>query len=277
MRDSEHSEMAAVASLPMYDLPEVRGKTDRLWHHLARAMRRGGVKDVPDSLTREDPYPSLWSRRDLLLSQTCGYPMMHEYKSVLRPLATPRYSAPGCRGSEYASAVVVRADAGYRDAAALRGAVCAVNSPVSQSGYNALRALIAPMAENGRFFSQVRVTGSHLGSIESIAEGRADVCAVDCVTHALLTRYRPSALAGTRVLTYTERCPGLPFVTRADLDADQFRRLRAAVHEALTDPAGETTRAALLIEGVDDLEREDYAVVCEMEMQAAARGYAELA
>lgn len=269
--------MPAVASLPMYDLPELRSQTDALWQRLALAMRDAGVEDVPDSLSRDEPCHSIWRRRNLIFSQTCGYPMMHEYKSVLRPVATPRYSAPGCRGSEYASAVLVRADSGYLDMAALRGAVCAVNSPESQSGYNALRALIAPLARNGRFFSQVRVTGSHPGSIECVTAGRADVCAVDCVTYALLMQHRPSATANTRVLTYTPCCPGLPFITRADLDPDQFRRLRAAVNEALTDSSDTDAWSALLIEGVENLEIDDYAVVCDMENQAAAYGYADLA
>lgn len=268
--------MTAIASLPMYDFDEVRAHTDALWRHLARAMRRAGVEDVPDSLTRAEPCSSLWSRSDLLLSQTCGYPLMREYRSVLRPVATPRYSAPGCRGSEYCSAILVRAETSHRAISAFRGAVCAVNSPLSQSGYNALRALVAPLAKNGRFFSQVRFTGSHLGSIESLAAGDADICAVDCVTHALLDRYRLSALDGTRVLTFTPCCPGLPLVTRANLNPDQFRRLRDAVHEALSDAEGESVREALFMDGVDHRELEDYQVILEMETTAIATGYTEI-
>jgi ABC-type phosphate/phosphonate transport system substrate-binding protein len=260
----------------MYDLTELRPQTDALWLHLARAMRRAGVKDVPDSLTRQARCQELWSPPNLLFSQTCGYPMVGEYRLVLRPLAVPRYSARGCRGSKYCSAIVVREETEGRGLGAFRGAVCAVNSPDSQSGYNALRALIAPLAENGRFFSRVKLTGSHLCSIQSVAAGNADICAVDCVTHALLDRYRPSALQGTRVLSYTPRCPGLPFVTRTDLDADQFERLRAAVREALGDPQGEAIRHALFIAGVDDAEAEEYRVILQMESAAAASGYGEI-
>ena len=268
--------MTAIASLPMYDFDELRARTDALWRLLARAMRRAGVEDVPDSLTRHAHYHQVWSRRDLLFSQACGYPMVHEYRSVLRPVAVPRYSAPGCNGSEYCSAILVREETEHREIGAFRGAVCAINSPVSQSGYNALRALVAPLAENGCFFSKVKLTGSHVGSVVSVAAGEADICAVDCVTYALLNRYRPSALQGTRVMSYTPCCPGLPFVTRADLHADQFERLRAAVHEALGATEGEAIRAALLIEGVDDTEFEDYQVVLEMESAAAASGYSEI-
>ncbi len=265
--------MTAVASLPMYDLREIRAQTDALWQRLAASMRRAGVKGVPASLTRDESCSSLWARSNLIFSQTCGYPLMHDYRSVLRPVATPRYFAPGCRGSEYCSAILVRAENENRDISALRGAVCAVNSPNSQSGYNALRALVAPLAKQRRFFSQVRLTGSHIGSIESVASGEADICAVDCVTHALLGRYRPFALEGTRVMSFTPCCPGLPFVTRRDLDSDQFQRMRAAVHEALSDSEGEEVRAALLIQGVDDTEFEDYRTIMEMESAAMASGY----
>jgi ABC-type phosphate/phosphonate transport system substrate-binding protein len=268
--------MTAIASLPMYDLPELRAQTDALWRYLARAMRRAGVEDVPDSLTRQARYHRLWSRRDLIFSQSCGYPMVREYRTVLRPVAVPRYSVPGCSGSKYRSAILVRADTEHMEIGALRGAICAINSPLSQSGYNALRAVIAPLAGSGRFFSRVRLTGSHIGSIASVAAGDADVCAVDCVTHALLNRYRPSALHGTRVMSYTPCCPGLPFVTRADLDEDQFERLRAAVHQALGDSEGEAIRAALLIEGVNDTEFEDYQVILEMESAAVMAGYGEV-
>jgi ABC-type phosphate/phosphonate transport system substrate-binding protein len=268
--------MTAIASLPMYALHELRAQTEALWRHLAHAMRRAGVEGVPDSLTRQDPYHLLWSRHDLLFSQTCGYPMVHQYRSVLRPVGTPRYLAPGCRGSDYCSLILVRAEIEHQDIGAFRGAVCAVNSPLSQSGYNALRALIAPLAKNSRFFSKVRLTGSHINSIASVAAGEADICAVDCVTHALLSRYRPSALDGTRVMRYTPPCPGLPFVTRVDLDADQFDRLRAAVREALGDTEGEEIRAALLIDGVDDAEVEDYQVILEMESAAVDWGYNEI-
>lgn len=260
----------------MYDLPEAREHTDRLWQHLAAAMREAGVKDVPDRLNREQHYESLWRRSDLLFSQTCGYPLVHEFRDRLRPVVTPIYGAPGCRGPHYSSVVLVHDDAPHRQIAALRGSRCAVNSPMSQSGYNALRVLVAPMAQEGRFFSDVKVTGSHVASITALRKRRVDVCAVDCVTYALLGRYRPEALTGTRMLCRTPSCPGLPFVTRADLDPDQFRRLRGAVLEAFTDPDTADTRGALLIEGVDELDMDAYQVVLGMESMAASAGYLEL-
>jgi len=268
--------MPLVASLPMYDLAEVRTATDRLWRLLAAALRDAGVSGVPDALSRDEPYPEFLLRDDLLLSQTCGYPLVHAFKDSLRPVATPCYAVPGCTGAEYSSVVLVRAASDHQAMDSLRGGVCAVNSPASQSGYNALRVMLAPLAGDGHFFSEVVVTGGHPASIEALASGRADVCAVDCVTYALFGRYRSSDLQDTRVLTYTPGCPGLPLVTRADLDDVQLRNIRAAIGEAFSDPAGAEARAALFIEDATALEFEDYAVVLEMEDRAAALGYAEI-
>jgi ABC-type phosphate/phosphonate transport system substrate-binding protein len=268
--------MPLVASLPMYDLAEVRAATDRFWQLLAAAFREAGVPGVPDALSRDEPYPEFWLRDDLLLSQTCGYPLVHAFKDTLRPVATVHYTVPGCQGAKYSSVVLVRAGSDHATVESLRGCICAVNSTSSQSGYNALRVMLAPLAEDGRFFSEVVITGSHPANIEAVTSARADVCAVDCVTHALLGRYRPSALDGTRVLAYTPSCPGLPFVTPKNLDEIEFRKIRAAMREAFSDPAGAEVRAALFIEDVAEVELEDYAVVLEMEARAAALGYMEI-
>ena len=82
----------------------------------------------------------------------------------------------------------------------MRGAVCAVNGLDSHSGTNALRGLVAPASREGRFFSEIKVTGTHAASIALVQNGEADVAAIDCVTHALIGRYRGEALKGTRVL-----------------------------------------------------------------------------
>ena len=111
----------------------------------------------------------------------------------------------------------------------LRGKVAAINQPDSHSGSNALRALIAPLGRDGRFFGRVEVGGSHAASLAMVAAGAADVAAIDCVSHALLARHRPAALAGTGVLCRTAAAPALPFVTRADAGADLIERLRAAL------------------------------------------------
>ena len=100
-----------LASLPMYDLPEAEEATRTLWHGLAEHLRSTGIPDVPDTLTRQPDVPAHWLSPDLLLSQTCGYPLTHALKGRVRLVATPCYDAPGCQGAEYCSIVVVPASA----------------------------------------------------------------------------------------------------------------------------------------------------------------------
>jgi hypothetical protein len=98
------------ASLPMYDLPEVRAATAAFWASLAGNLRRHGLADVPDKLVHDRPVSELWSDPDLLISQCCGYDVMHRYRSRLLPVATPEFAAPGCQGGTYSSMVVVAYD-----------------------------------------------------------------------------------------------------------------------------------------------------------------------
>ncbi len=265
-----------LASLPMYDLPEIRRETDALWELLATHMRRAGVTDVPATLNRDDPYDSLWSQPTLLISQACGLPLMNSYQDMLRPLATPVYDVEGCRGARYSSAVLIAESSNIAKVEELRGKACAVNSLQSQSGCNAIRAMVAPLNRGGRFFSEVRITGSHRLSMASVAAGETSVCAVDCVTYALLSRYAPESTNGTRILGFTPECPGLPVVVRADLDEDRFTRLRLALKNAIDDPAGAGVREALFIKGIEETELDDYRSLLRMAAQADALGYAEL-
>jgi hypothetical protein len=66
----------AVASLPMYDLPELRPALDAFWTGIARHLRRQGVPEAPGALTQDHPGDALWSAPDLLFSQCCGADLM---------------------------------------------------------------------------------------------------------------------------------------------------------------------------------------------------------
>src|SRR5262249_1697904 len=157
-----------------------------------------------------------------------------EWAGRLEYLATPRYAAPGCQGAGYCSWIVIRAACPANDLEELRGARCVINSHGSHSGCNALRALVAPLARDGRFFGSVPGSGSHTGSLALLQNDLADVTAIDCVTYALLGRYRPDAIAGTRILTRTRSVPSLPYATRAGASSDLIRRLRAGLFRAIS-------------------------------------------
>lgn len=262
-----------IASLGMYDLPWLHDANDALWQGIAQRLRAAGLRDVPTQLERERPLPALWRDPNLLLAQTCGYPLRTQLAGSVRVVATPRYMTAYGDGAGHRSTLVVARDAPWQTLAELRGRRAAVNEFDSNSGMNLLRATIAPLADGQPFFAHVQVTGAHLASIEAVANGRADIAAIDSVTLSLIERHRPSLLRGIRVLATTMTSPGLPLVTRIDLDEGELAALRRALDEVASDPALADARAALLLDGFELLPGDAYDRVLQLERDAAALGY----
>jgi len=266
-----------LASLPMYDLPGLEAETDAWWSALSDAFRAEGLKEVPDRLARGEDMAAQWLSERLLFSQTCGYPLTHSLKGRITLLATPSYACPGCEGGLYHSEILVRTNADYASLADLRGARAVANAEGSQSGYSALRAAIAPLARDGRFFASVSLSGGHLNSMIQVSEGQADVCAVDCVTYHLLAQTQPSAVAGLRSLAVSPSAPALPYITRLTIAPSDLERLRAGLRRAVADPSVRDVRARLLLDDILVKPLGAYDRIDEMEAEAVALGYPELA
>jgi ABC-type phosphate/phosphonate transport system substrate-binding protein len=261
------------ASLPMYDLPEVRAATAAFWASLAGNLRRHGLADVPDKLVHDRPVSELWSDPDLLISQCCGYDVMHRYRSRLLPVATPEFAAPGCQGGTYSSMVVVADDCPFEDVRNMRGAVAVINGSESHSGMSSLRHLVSGGHVGGQFFADVKVSGSHLASLEMIRQREADVAAIDCVTLALFERHLDDATRGVRVLGETYRAPSPPYVVRASAPADEIEKVRAALVETFDDRSLADCREILLLKGVTPATQEDYWVLSAFQDHAGRLGY----
>lgn len=259
------------ASLPMYAAPSDAVAT--FWAGLRDHMRDAGLTDVPDALCRPTDLLAHWRRPDLLLSQTCGFPLVTSLAGQVRYVATPRYRARGCNGAFYSSAVVVRADDDVEGLAGLAGRRVAVNAHDSQSGMNALRAMIAPLASGLRFFAEVIETGAHRASVAAVRTSRADVAAIDAVTWALLARDQPDETETLRVLTFSGEAPGLPLVTALSTPAADVGRLRSALARACADETLAACRADLLIDGFEVLPSDAYDSILQMQDAAVGRGY----
>ena len=268
--------MKLTVSLPMYDFPEVRGALGVVWRHVALRLEQVGVEGVPAALEHDRGLHDLWADPTLLLSQCCGYDIINRYADKLVPLATPLYTSPGCQGCNYSSVVLVAENSQATDLEHLRDSACVVNGLESHSGANALRALVAPLSRNGRFFASVQVSGTHLDSVAALTNGQADVTAIDCVTYALLERYRPLVLARTRQLCYTPRAPGIPYVTRAGTEEKLTMRLQRALVEAFEDAEVQAACEAIFIDGIVVLPPSTYKRIAELEQFAVAQGYPEL-
>jgi len=257
-----------LASLPMYDWPEIRASTDAWWAGIARHAGLG----FP--LTRAVDYAALWRRDDLAFSQTCGYPFTHGFAPDLRLVATPHYDAEGCVGPEYLSFIFARQP--VAQLSELARTIAAVNTPDSMSGMLALKLVFGPFAKSGRFFRGAIGTGGHVASLQAVRHGTADVCAVDAVCVALARRYRPDYLDGLVEIARSPSVPGLPYVTSAKTSPDLRQKLRVALAAALDDPALAEPRAALLISGMSMLAPQDYQVIVELEQNCNAGGGLDL-
>jgi ABC-type phosphate/phosphonate transport system substrate-binding protein len=265
-----------LASLPWYDLAEVRGALDELWAAIADRLLAQGIAPVPHRLDRDPDYEAQWSNGDLLLGQACGYDAVLGHADRLRVVATPHFAFDGCVGPHYCSFIVVREGCAARRIADLRGLRCVINTPTSHSGMNVLRSLVAPLHVEGRFFASVTISGAHEHSLRMLIEDRADVAAIDCVTYGLLHMHRPAALVGTRVLHETAHVPAPPFVTSARTPAPVVDALASALEHVVDCSTDRSALQRLGLCGISRLDASAYEPIAELARLAIAADYSEL-
>lgn len=207
----------------------------------------GGIRDGAARIIAPDPatlppdgldLPTLWRHPALLFGQTCWGPMDETgLAAQVAVLGQPDYSGvAGGAGEFYSSAIVMRrrnmshsgrpeggveapADgAAFLPLDLLRGARLAFNEPHSMSGRLALKADLEAAGGGLSIFSGLLETGGHRLSIRAVAEGRSDVAAIDCRSWGLARLYEPAATA-LRVVGWTKRRRGLPFISASSLSA----------------------------------------------------------
>lgn len=242
-----------IASLGMYDFGAAEVANDRLWALIRDRLRGRGIT-APEALTRgEHAYWDTWQSPDLLLSQTCGYPFRARLHGTVTYVGTPDYGVEGCAPGQYRSVFVARADDPRRDVLEFGGAGFAYNEALSQSGWAAPQTHAAKL---GLRLPPVLQTGGHRLSAQAVADGRADIAALDAVTFALMRDADPVA-AKLRVVGMTDPTPGLPFITaRARDPAPIFDAVSEAI--AVLSPPD---RAALHLKGLVRLPVADYLAV----------------
>ena len=257
-----------IAALSMYDFPWSRAATDRLWASVGDSLRAQGIA-APERLTRDREPRQIWADAGLLLGQTCGYPYWTRLRREAEIVGTPIYGFAGCEGPNHRSFLIARREDAGATLAEFRGDRAALNSFDSNSGMNLFRAAVAPLAGGKPFFAAVVETGSHAQSVAAVADGRADVAAIDCVTHALLARGAARLVAATKIIGETPASPALPFIASRALAPE----IRAAVRRAL---CGLAPIPELGLAGVAVLPETAYARVAEIEREAASSGYPDL-
>lgn len=256
------------ASLPMYDLPELRVATDTWWLGIAQAAARQGVELVPLGLDRTEPVASIWHMPSLLLSQCCGRDLVTHLAGQVEAVAIPRYRAAGCAAGTYRSWLVARRADPRRHLEDFVGATAAVNYTGSHSGWVALGHMLVRAGLTGPFFAGAVETGGHRASLGAIVRGAADLAAIDCVTYALLERVAPAEIASLRIIAESEAAPALPYITAAGHSHAVRSQLLSALVEAASDGELADSHAALLLGGFLRVEGDPYARILAMAEEA---------
>jgi ABC-type phosphate/phosphonate transport system substrate-binding protein len=226
------------------DAPETMARSNRDLPPMPGGIRDGaGRRIAPDpALLPPDEldFHQLWLSPALLFGQTCWGPMELGLARHVQVVAQPRYDAfEGGEGELYSSALVMAADGGASAASPtdgkpripldlIRGKRFTFNNPDSMSGLIGLTRDLEAMGESLDIFVSRAESGGHRSSIVAIAEGRADIAAIDCQSWALAQRFEPAA-RDVQVVGWTARRKGLPFITARTTPDRTIAAMREAV------------------------------------------------
>lgn len=258
-----------LAELLMYVAPEPIRQASERW--LARILERlGATRRNAQGLSLTD----LWLSPHLLLTQTCGYPLMTALRGQVRILGRPCYELPDSSGGTHCSLLLSRADDPRRTLADFPGSRGVINGEDSNSGMNLLRHRLAPLQRNGQFFARVGISGSHRESLRWLREDLADLAAIDSVTYACLARFAAEEVAGLRVVERSALSPTLPYITAASVSEEQAEEIRRVMNLAL----GELPEVAevLGLREVLPAKESDYQIILDYQQEAEALGFGRL-
>jgi ABC-type phosphate/phosphonate transport system substrate-binding protein len=258
-----------IAELLMYVAPEPVQQANEQW--LARIVEHLGVtRGNAEGLSLMD----LWLSPNLLLTQTCGYPLMTALRGKVRVLGRPRYELPDSSGGHHCSLLLSRADDQRRTLPDFLGSRGVINGADSNSGMNLLRHRLAPLHQDGQFFASVGTSGSHRESLRLLRQNLADLAAVDSVTFAYLARHAEAEVAGLRVVARSAFSPTLPYITAAGVSAEQAEEIRHVMNQTLH----ELPQVAELL-GLQEVlpaRESDYQGILDYQREAEALGYTQL-
>ncbi len=209
----------------------------------------GGIHDAEGRLIAPDPatlppdeldYHQLWLHPALLFAQTCWGPMELGLSKHVQVVGQPSYDAcEGGQGELYSSALVMRTGEGPEvrspaDGKAslpldlIRGKRFTFNSLDSMSGIIGLTRDLQSAGESLDIFASRSASGGHRASIVTVAEGKADIAAIDCESWALAQRFEPAAQKVV-VVGWTARRKGLPYITARTTPEKTIRAMREAL------------------------------------------------
>jgi ABC-type phosphate/phosphonate transport system substrate-binding protein len=239
-----------IASLAMYPFTHLHSAQEHLWDDVRSRL------SFPAPALNWDVEPDVASRRDdLLLGQTCGWPLVKDLATSVRVVGTFDCDVEGAADGTYRSVLVSNSDDPLKDILHRPDLRVAANSRDSLSGWISL---LAVARAEGVELDAVEWTGAHAVSIEAIRDGRCQLAAIDAVSLAHL------GSRGLSIVGHCPRIPCLPLVTSGSTTDAVVSELRDALAASVGDPAMAETCATLKIRGFLERELADYEGVSDL-------------
>ncbi len=211
--------LRAASYLGENTLPILGGVAERVGAELWVPGRPGSSADARRELAGADGPELVWACGRLTAQ------LIDEGVFDAEVVAAPVFAGQG--DAVYHSVVLARSVDGPVSLADAAGARLAVNEPESWSGHHALVAHLRDVGLTMDLFSSVIQTGSHRDSVVAVAEGRADVAAVDHTVWEHLLSAAASAAASLAVIDRSADWPAPPFALRRSVSAEVREHLLA--------------------------------------------------
>ncbi len=237
-----------IASLPMYMRPETQAAYERYWALIQTQLKDIGL-NAPKQLKDVENLEH-WQQNDLVFSQTCGMPYRLYLNDDVQLIGTPDYGIMGCPPGFYKSVLIVNSQDDRETIKDYKMGTFAVNAMISQSGYAAPQNMARDL---GFQFESIVLSGTHRLSAEMVANGSADIAAIDAVTWRDIKRYDSFATA-LRIIETTPATPGLPYICALKYDRNDIREV---VTTAITE-LNASDRDILGIKALIDIPQSEY-------------------
>jgi ABC-type phosphate/phosphonate transport system substrate-binding protein len=230
----------------MYPFTHLQSAYDQLW-----AAVRAHLHAAPDELDRSIDLATAWHSPDLLLGQTCGWPLITQLSDVVEVVGAFDVRAPFAAEGRYRSVIVGNKPFSVTQWRADPNTVVAFNSSESLSGW------ISMCHVWGGVPARTLQTGSHVESMRAVADGRAHLASIDALSFEFAVAVDAMLSGRLHIIGHGPTVPSLPLVMSRSL-ATRRDEVRAALAAAVVAPEAAEACVRLRIGGFVPLTSSDY-------------------
>jgi len=235
-----------IAHFGMYPFAHLNDAYDELWAAVAAR-----IDGAPTTLCRSLDLHSTWHSPELLVGQTCGWPLITELAGVVEVFGAFDVRVPFASQGHYRTVLVASKPIGIEELRRNPATVVAVNGLDSLSGWVSLQWAWGGQPAN------VLETGGHVLSMRAVASGEAQVASIDAMSFEFLAQVEPTTVGRLHIIGHGPSVGTLPLVMSKAL-AGRRAEVRQAFAEAMLDPALSAVLARLRINGFVPRELSDY-------------------